>query len=54
MVDVITTNPALAFLKKDHDTVKDVFDKFEKTDGRPAKQESVQSVHTDTYKEGKQ
>src|ERR1039458_2062005 len=32
MFDFLTTNPALALLKKDHDTVKDLFDRFEKTE----------------------
>jgi hypothetical protein len=35
MFDFIMTNPAIALLKKDHDTVKDLFDKFEKAEGRP-------------------
>src|ERR1700737_3466359 len=41
MFDFLTTNPALALLKKDHDTVKDLFDKFEKAEGRPAKKKIV-------------
>jgi hemerythrin-like domain-containing protein len=41
MFDFLTTNLALSFLKKDHDTVKDVFDKFEKAEGRPAKKKIV-------------
>jgi hypothetical protein len=43
----LTTNPALALLKKDHDTVKDLFDKFEKTDGRPAKKNIVKQALTE-------
>jgi hemerythrin superfamily protein len=41
MFDFLTTNPALSLLKKDHDTVKDLFDKFEKVEGRPAKKKIV-------------
>jgi hemerythrin superfamily protein len=41
MFDFLTTNPALALLKKDHDTVEDLFDKFEKAEGRPAKKKIV-------------
>jgi len=41
MFDFLTTNPALSLLKKDHDTVKDLFDKFEKAEGRPAKKKIV-------------
>jgi hemerythrin-like domain-containing protein len=33
--------PAIALLKKDHDTVKGLFDKFEKAEGRPAKKKIV-------------
>src|SRR5579864_5197535 len=46
MFDFLTTNPALALLKKDHDTVKDLFDKFEKADGRPAKKKIVKQALT--------
>ena len=35
------TNPASALLKKDHDTVKDLFDRFENAEGRPAKKKIV-------------
>lgn len=41
MSDVLTTNPTFALLKKDHDTVKELFDRFEKTEGRPAKKKLV-------------
>jgi hemerythrin-like domain-containing protein len=41
MFDFLTTNPALALLKKDHDTVKHLFDKFENAEGRPAKKKIV-------------
>ena len=37
MFDFLKTNPALALLKTDHDTVKDLFDKFEEAEGRPSK-----------------
>jgi len=33
--------PAIALLKKDHDTVKGLFDKFEKAESRPAKTKIV-------------
>ena len=35
------TNPAFALLKKDHDTVKDLFDRFENAEGRPEKKKIV-------------
>lgn len=41
MFDFLTTNPTFALLKKDHDTVKELFDKFEKAEGRPAKKKIV-------------
>lgn len=44
---IITTNPALALLKKDHDAVKELFDKFEKTEGRVAKTKIVQQALTE-------
>ena len=47
MFDFLTTNPALALLKKDHDTVKDLFDKFEKAEGRPAKKKIVEQALTE-------
>jgi hemerythrin superfamily protein len=40
-------NPAIALLKTDHDTVKDLFDKFEKADGRPAKKKIVKQALTE-------
>src|SRR3984893_11001580 len=39
--------PAIALLKKDHDTVKDLFDKFEKAEGRPAKKKIVTQALTE-------
>ena len=44
MFDFLTTNPAIALLKKDHDVVKDLFDKFEKAGGRPAKKKIVEQA----------
>src|ERR1019366_9030915 len=41
MFDFLTTNPTFALLKKDHDTVKDLFNRFEKAEGRPAKKKLV-------------
>ena len=47
MFEFLTTNPALALLKKDHDTVKDLFDKFKKAEGRPAKKKIVDQALTE-------
>ncbi len=47
MFDFLTTNPALALLKKDHDTVKELFDKFEQAEGRPAKKKIVNQAITE-------
>lgn len=44
MAEVSTANPAIALLKKDHDTVKDLFNKFEKTESRPAKKKIVEQA----------
>ena len=41
MFETWKTNPAFALLKEDHDTVKDLFDKFESAEGRPAKRKIV-------------
>ena len=41
MSAVLSRNPALALLKKDHDTVKDLFEKFEKAESRSAKKKIV-------------
>ena len=41
MFEFLNTNPALAILKKDHDTVKDLFDRFETAESRPAKKKIV-------------
>src|SRR3954467_10313466 len=37
MFEFLTTNPAVALLKGDHDRVKDLFDRFEAARTRPAK-----------------
>jgi hypothetical protein len=35
------SNDAISILKRDHDTVKELFDQFEKAEGRPAKKKIV-------------
>ena len=40
MIDLLTVNPAIALLKKDRDTVKDLFDEFEKSRGSARKKEN--------------
>jgi len=47
MFDFLTTNPALALLKKDHDTVKGLFEEFEKAEGRPLKKKIVGQALTE-------
>ena len=47
MFEFLTTNPVLALLKKDHDTVKDLFDRFEKAEGWPAKKKIVRLALTE-------
>ena len=47
MFEFLATNPALALLKKDHDTVKDLFDQFAKAAGRPAKKKIVKQALTE-------
>ncbi len=47
MAELSSTNPAVALLKKDHDTVKDLFSKFEKTESRPAKKKIVEQALTE-------
>ena len=37
-------NPAFTLLKKDHDSVKDLFERFEKTEGRSAKRKIVEQA----------
>lgn len=41
MFEFLKTNPTFELLKADHDTVKDLFEKFEKADGRSAKKKIV-------------
>src|SRR5512140_2500542 len=41
MLEFLTTNPAFALLKKDHDRVKKLFDRFENAEGRSAKKKIV-------------
>ena len=45
--DFLTTNPVFALLKKDHDTVKDLFDRFEKAESLPAKKKIVGQALTE-------
>ena len=47
MFEFLTTNPVLALLKKDHDTVKELFDRFEKAEGWPAKKKIVRLALTE-------
>lgn len=47
MAAASTQNPAIALLKKDHDTVKDLFEKFEKTESRTAKKKIVEQALTE-------
>lgn len=47
MFDFLTTNPAIAFLKKDHDAVKGLFEKFEQAESRPAKKKIVMRAITE-------
>ncbi len=47
MAEVSSTNPAIALLKKDHDTVKDLFNKFEKSEDRVAKKKIVEQALTE-------
>jgi hemerythrin superfamily protein len=41
MLEFLKTNPAFALLKKDRDTVKDLFDRFENAKARRAKKKIV-------------
>ena len=47
MFEFLTTNPVLALLKKDHDTVKELFDRFEKAEGWPAKKKIIELALTE-------
>src|SRR4051812_25783812 len=44
MLEFLTTNPAVALLKEDHDRVKELFDKFEAARTRPAKLKIVRAA----------
>jgi hypothetical protein len=44
MFHLFHTNPAIALLKRDHDTVKDLFDRFAKAKSRPAKLKIVREA----------
>jgi len=44
MFEFLTTNPAVALLKEDHDRVKELFDRFEAARTRPAKPKIVRAA----------
>src|SRR3954471_1931293 len=44
MFEFLTTNPAVALLKEDHDRVKELFDRFEAAKTRPAKLKIVRAA----------
>ena len=44
MFEFLTTNPAVALLKEDHDRVKELFDRFEEARTRPAKLKIVRAA----------
>src|SRR3954449_2213346 len=44
MFEFLTTNPAVALLKEDHDRVKELFDRFEAARTRPAKIKNVRAA----------
>src|SRR3954471_24649299 len=44
MFEFLTTNPAVALLKEDHDRVKELFDRFEAARTRPAKLKIVRAA----------
>jgi hypothetical protein len=47
MFDFLKPNPAAAMLKEDHDTVKELFDRFEAAKGRAAKTKIVRQALTE-------
>ena len=47
MFEIFKSNPAVSLLKEDHDKVKDLFARFEKTDNRPAKIKLVRQALTE-------
>ncbi len=44
MFEFLTTNPALALLKKDHDSVKKLFDEFKEADRKSTKKKIVKQA----------
>lgn len=44
MLEIFKSNPAVDLLKKDHDTVKQLFDQFETAKSRPAKRKIVRAA----------
>jgi hypothetical protein len=44
MFDFLSTNPAVAILKEDHDRVEQLFDRFEEAKTRPAKLKIVRAA----------
>lgn len=44
MLEIFKSNPAVALLKKDHDTVKQLFDQFETAKSKPAKRKIVRAA----------
>lgn len=44
MLEMFKSNPAVTLLKKDHDTVKELFDEFEAAKSRPAKRKIVRAA----------
>src|SRR6478735_4673273 len=47
MFEFLTTNPAVALLKEDHDRVKELFDRFEAAKTRSAKVKIVRAALTE-------
>lgn len=44
MLEIFKSNPAVALLKKDHDTVQQLFDEFKSAKSRPAKKRIVRAA----------
>src|SRR6476661_8512528 len=44
MFEFLKPNPSVALLKKDHKRVKELFDRFEKTNNRASKKKIVESA----------
>jgi hemerythrin-like domain-containing protein len=47
MLEFFKSNPAIALLKEDHDTVKQLFDEFEAAKSKPAKKKIVRAALTE-------